>query len=162
MRFVRGSQAFGPVLLRGRRRLRVGFSSAVAGANVRGKLRPVQDGPALGRSGALGRGDLGIRGRKFGLSGVEWPVLFGVVPYCSAAGVSALGLGAGLAGLTAGYVVQKCRLHCGHSQNCCGGHGSSGPGSFRSIWLPHRWQRTLTSGWSMARQIVVFCPSDSQ
>ena len=72
MRFVRGSQAFGPVLLRGRRRLRGGFSSAVAGANVRGKLRPVQDGPALGRSGALGRGDLGIRGRKFGLSGVEW------------------------------------------------------------------------------------------
>ena len=94
--------------------------------------------------------------------GLNGPVLFGVVPYCSAAGVFALGLGAGLAGLTAGYVVQKCRLHCGHSQNCCGGHGSSGPGSFRSIWLPHRWQRTLTSGWSMARQIVVFCPSSSQ
>ena len=113
--------------------------------------------PVSSAVGILVSGAGGLASR--GLTG---PGPWRAVRSCSAAGASVLGLGAGLAGLTGGYVVQKCRLHCGHSQNCCGGHGSSGPGSFRSIWLPHRWQRTLTSGWSMARQIVVFRPSDSQ
>lgn len=38
-------------------------------------------------------------------------------------------------------MVQKCLPHLGHSQNCWGGHGSPGPGSRRSIWVPQRWQR---------------------
>ena len=80
----------------------------------------------------------------------------------AAATAGLAGVSAGFAGLTAGYVVQKWRLHCGHSQNCWAGHGSSGAGSVRSIWAPHRWQRTLTSGWFMARQIVVFRTNDSQ
>ena len=36
------------------------------------------------------------------------------------------------------YVVQKCRPHRGHTQNCWGCHGWSGAGSRRSICAPHR------------------------
>ncbi len=42
-------------------------------------------------------------------------------------------------------MVQKCLPHLGHSQNCCGGHGSPGPGSRRSICVPQRWHRMRIS-----------------
>ena len=105
----------------------------------------------------------GVVAASAGLSGAAAVATAGLAGASAVVGVvDAAGLAAGLAGLAAGYVVQKWRLHFGHSQNCWAGHGSSGTGSARSIWAPHRWQRTLTSGWFMARQIVVLHPNDSQ
>jgi hypothetical protein len=49
--------------------------------------------------------------------------------------------GGGVAGFAPGsatYVVQKCRPHLLHTQNCCGVHGCPGAGSRISICSPHR------------------------
>ena len=80
-----------------------------------------------------------------GLVGTFGAVGFDGVPADPAGVFSDASVLAGAGFLGGGYVVQKCLPHAGQSQNCCGGHGSSGPGSLRSIWVPHRWHRIWTS-----------------
>lgn len=72
---------------------------------------------------------------------------FGAAGFAGAAFAPAAAAGFGGATVAAGCVVQKCRPHFGHTQNCCGCHGMPGAGSRRSMALPQRWQVNV---WGLA------------